>query len=76
MPLEELREPVPILNFPRQTFVSLLVFAAAWEMVQDAYRWKNEELTFQRSVESIQRPAARSSTVAPESIGADLAAPP
>ena len=31
MPLEELREPVPILNFPRQTFVSLLVFAAAWE---------------------------------------------
>ena len=35
------------------------IFAAAWEMVEDAYRWKGqsvEELTFQRSVESIQRP--------------------
>jgi len=28
---EELREPAPVLSFPRQTFVSLLVFAVAWE---------------------------------------------
>lgn len=28
---EEISGPVPSLNFPRQTLVSLLVFAAAWE---------------------------------------------
>ncbi|MFZ0026951.1 MAG: hypothetical protein WAK72_12245, partial [Pseudolabrys sp.] len=28
---EEYRESVPVLTFPRQTFVSLLVFALAWE---------------------------------------------
>jgi NitT/TauT family transport system permease protein len=28
---EEYRESVPVLTFPRQTFVSLLVFAAVWE---------------------------------------------
>src|ERR1051326_719350 len=27
----EHRESVPVLTFPRQTFVSLLVFALAWE---------------------------------------------
>src|SRR5438105_13543941 len=27
----ELRESVPVLTFPRQTLVSLLVFAAFWE---------------------------------------------
>jgi NitT/TauT family transport system permease protein len=31
MPHEEYREAVPALTFPRQTFVSLLVFAAVWE---------------------------------------------
>ena len=31
MSLEEHRESVPVLNFPRQTFVSLLVFAVCWE---------------------------------------------
>ena len=31
MPHEEYRESVPALNFPRQTFVSLLIFAAVWE---------------------------------------------
>jgi NitT/TauT family transport system permease protein len=31
MPREEHREAVPVLSFPRQTFVSLLVFAVAWE---------------------------------------------
>jgi NitT/TauT family transport system permease protein len=31
MPHEELGEPVPVLTFPRQTLVSLLVFAIAWE---------------------------------------------
>jgi NitT/TauT family transport system permease protein len=31
MSLEEHREPVPVLSFPRQTLVSLLVFAACWE---------------------------------------------
>lgn len=30
---EELREPVPSLTFPRQTFVSLLVFAVVWEVL-------------------------------------------
>src|SRR5262249_14767106 len=28
---EEYRESIPVLTFPRQTFVSLLVFALAWE---------------------------------------------
>lgn len=28
---EEYREPVPVLSFPRQTLVSLLVFAVVWE---------------------------------------------
>jgi NitT/TauT family transport system permease protein len=31
MPLEEHREQVPVLSFPRQTIVSLLVFAACWQ---------------------------------------------
>lgn len=31
MPHEEISGSVPSLNFPRQTLVSLLVFAAAWE---------------------------------------------
>ncbi len=31
MSLEEHREPVPSLGFPRQTLVSLLVFAVCWE---------------------------------------------
>jgi NitT/TauT family transport system permease protein len=31
MPHEEISGPVPSLNFPRQTLVSLLVFAAVWE---------------------------------------------
>jgi NitT/TauT family transport system permease protein len=31
MPHEELRESAPVLTFPRQTLVSLLVFAAIWE---------------------------------------------
>ena len=31
MPLEEHREQVPVLTFPRQTVVSLLVFAACWQ---------------------------------------------
>ena len=31
MPHEELRESVPVLTFPRQTLVSLLVFAVVWE---------------------------------------------
>jgi len=31
MPHEELTAPVPVLAFPRQTFVSLLLFAACWE---------------------------------------------
>src|SRR5947207_15054772 len=29
----ELRESVPVLTFPRQTLVSLLVFAVIWETV-------------------------------------------
>ena len=33
MPHEELRASVPALTFPRQTFVSLLVFAACWEVL-------------------------------------------
>jgi NitT/TauT family transport system permease protein len=31
MSLEEHREPAPVLTFPRQTLVSLLVFAVCWE---------------------------------------------
>jgi NitT/TauT family transport system permease protein len=31
MPLEEHREQVPVLSFPRQTIVSLLVFAVCWQ---------------------------------------------
>ena len=31
MALEEHRESVPVLSFPRQTLVSLLIFAIAWE---------------------------------------------
>jgi hypothetical protein len=36
---------------------STAIFAAAWELVVDAYRFRNREseLTFQRSVESIKR---------------------
>jgi hypothetical protein len=36
---------------------STAIFAAAWELVVDAYRFKNREseLTFQRSVEGIKR---------------------
>jgi NitT/TauT family transport system permease protein len=33
MPLEEHREQVPVLSFPRQTIVSLLVFAVCWEVL-------------------------------------------
>jgi len=33
MPLEEHREQVPVLKFPRQTIVSLLVFAIVWEIL-------------------------------------------
>jgi NitT/TauT family transport system permease protein len=33
MPLEEHREHVPVLTFPRQTIVSLLVFAVVWEIL-------------------------------------------
>jgi hypothetical protein len=36
---------------------STAIFAAAWEMVVEAYRWKHKsesELAFQRSVECIQ----------------------
>ena len=33
MPLEEHREQVPVLTFPRQTVVSLLVFAVVWEIL-------------------------------------------
>ena len=33
MPHEEYRGSVPALGFPRQTFVSLLIFAAAWEVL-------------------------------------------
>jgi NitT/TauT family transport system permease protein len=31
MPLEDHREPAPVLSFPRQSLVSLLVFAVVWE---------------------------------------------
>jgi hypothetical protein len=36
---------------------STAIFAAAWEMVVEAYRFRNREseLSFQRPVESIQR---------------------
>jgi NitT/TauT family transport system permease protein len=33
MSLEEYRESVPVLSFPRQTLVSLLVFAVCWEVL-------------------------------------------
>ncbi len=33
MPHEEYRESVPVLTFPRQTFVSLLIFAVVWEVL-------------------------------------------
>ena len=33
MPLEEHREQVPVLKFPRQTIVSLLGFAVVWEIL-------------------------------------------
>ncbi len=33
MPLEEHHKSAPVLNFPRQTFISLLVFAIIWEML-------------------------------------------
>jgi len=36
---------------------STAIFAAAWEMVVEAYRWKKKsetELAFQRSVERVQ----------------------
>jgi hypothetical protein len=38
---------------------STAIFAAAWEMVVEAYRWKHKsesELAFQRSVECIKSP--------------------
>ena len=37
---------------------STAIFAAAWELVVEAYRFRNREseLSFQRTVESIQRP--------------------
>jgi len=36
---------------------STAIFSAAWELVVDAYRFKNREseLSFQRTVENIQR---------------------
>jgi hypothetical protein len=36
---------------------STAIFAAAWQLVVEAYRFKNREseLSFQRTVESIQR---------------------
>jgi hypothetical protein len=39
---------------------STAIFAAAWEMVVEAYRFKNREseLSFQRTVENIQRPGS------------------
>lgn len=33
MPFEEHRESVPVLIFPRQTLISLLVFAVCWEVL-------------------------------------------
>ncbi len=33
MPHEELTAPVPVLSFPRETIVSLLVFAVCWEIM-------------------------------------------
>ena len=33
MPLEEHRAIVPVLTFPRQAFVSVLIFAAVWEVL-------------------------------------------
>ena len=39
MPLEESREPVPVLSFPRQTIVSLLVFAVCWEALSRLSPW-------------------------------------
>jgi NitT/TauT family transport system permease protein len=39
MPLEEHRGSVPTLNFPRQTLVSLLVFAALWEALSHISPW-------------------------------------
>ena len=33
MPLEEHRTVVPVLTFPRQAFVSVLIFAAVWEVL-------------------------------------------
>ncbi|MSO66611.1 MAG: ABC transporter permease subunit [Pseudolabrys sp.] len=33
MPHDEIREPVRVLTFPRQTFVSLLVFCVFWEVL-------------------------------------------
>lgn len=39
MPLEEHREQVPVLTFPRQTVVSLLVFAACWQALSYLSPW-------------------------------------
>lgn len=39
MALEEHRESVPVLSFPRQTLVSLLVFALLWEALSHVSPW-------------------------------------
>jgi NitT/TauT family transport system permease protein len=39
MSLEEHRDSVPVLTFPRQTLVSLLVFAACWEALSHLSPW-------------------------------------
>jgi NitT/TauT family transport system permease protein len=42
MPLdavEEHRTPVPVLSFPRHTFVSLLIFAVCWEALSHISPW-------------------------------------
>ena len=39
MPLEEHREQVPVLTFPRQTVVSLLVFAVCWQALSYLSPW-------------------------------------
>jgi NitT/TauT family transport system permease protein len=39
MPLEEHREQVPVLSFPRQTVVSLLVFAVCWQVLSYLSPW-------------------------------------
>ena len=66
MPLEEHREQVPVLSFPRQTIVSLLVFAVCWEVLshlspyldQRWYQWNKTALTKPDEVETTDAPAS------------------